>query len=319
MKQYLSSFAAASVISASSLFGSVEVDPNLPDYERVSGISGNLNSIGSDTLNNLLLLWAEGFREVYPNVNIQIEGAGSATAPAALIEGTAQIGPMSRAMRGSEIEAFEAAHGYAPTQVNVAIDGIAVYAHRENPIEGLTMQEVDGIFSSTNRLGGSTLNNWSEVRGTGDWSNMPITPYGRNSASGTYGFFRNVALGGGDYRSEVAEQPGSSAVVQSVGADRGGIGYSGVGYKTSGVRFVPLSSDGENFYYPTAENCVTGNYPIARFLILYVNRNPREEMDPLTFEFLRFALSKQGQEIVARDGFFPLPASAAAQILDSLR
>ncbi|MCH8475805.1 MAG: phosphate ABC transporter substrate-binding protein [Opitutales bacterium] len=319
MYKKITSLALASMVSASSLFGNVEVDPNLPTYERVSGISGNLNSIGSDTLNNLLLLWAEGFREIYPNVNIQIEGAGSSTAPAALIEGTAQIGPMSRAMRGTEIENFEAAYGYAPTQVNVAIDGIAVYAHRENPVEGLTLQEVDGIFSSTNRLGGSTINNWSEVRGSGDSSNMPITPYGRNSASGTYAFFRNVALGGGDYRSEVAEQPGSSAVVQSVGADRGGIGYSGVGYKTSGVRFVPLSTDGENFYYPTAENCVTGNYPIARFLILYVNRNPREEMDSLTYEFLRFALSKQGQEIVARDGFFPLPASTANQILESLK
>lgn len=319
MKKSITCITAASVISASSLFGSVEVDPNLPEYERVSGISGNLNSIGSDTLNNLLLLWAEGFREIYPNVNIQIEGAGSSTAPAALIEGTAQLGPMSREMRGSEIEAFEAAYGYAPTQVNVAIDGIAVYAHRENPIEGLTLQQVDGIFSSTNRLGGSTINNWGAAGGTGDWANMPITPYGRNSASGTYAFFRNIALGGGDYRSEVAEQPGSSAVVQSVGADRGGIGYSGVGYKTSGVRFVPLSTDGENFYYPTAENCVTGDYPIARFLILYVNRNPREQMDTLTYEFLRFALSRQGQEIVARDGFFPLPASAAEQVLNSLR
>ncbi|MCC5790804.1 MAG: phosphate ABC transporter substrate-binding protein [Opitutales bacterium] len=319
MYKKITSLALASMVSATSLFGEVQVDPDLPEYERVSGISGNLNSIGSDTLNNLMLLWAEGFREVYPNVNIQIEGAGSATGPAALIEGTAQIGPMSRPMRGTEIENFEAAYGYAPTQVNVAIDGIAVYAHRENPVEGLTLQEVDGIFSSTNRLGGSTINNWSAVRGSGDWSDMPITPYGRNSASGTYGFFRNVALGGGDYRSEVAEQPGSSAVVQSVGADRGGIGYSGVGYKTSGVRFVPLSTDGENYYYPTAENCVTGNYPIARFLILYVNRNPREEMDSLTYEFLRFALSKQGQEIVARDGFFPLPASTANQILETLK
>lgn len=319
MYKKITSLALASMVSASSLFGNVEVDPNLPTYERVSGISGNLNSIGSDTLNNLLLLWAEGFREIYPNVNIQIEGAGSSTAPAALIEGTAQLGPMSRDMRATEIENFEAAHGYAPTRVNVAIDGIAVFAHRENPIEGLTLQQLDGIFSSTNRLGGSSITNWGQVGGTGDWSNMPITAYGRNSASGTYGFFRNVALGGGDYRSEKAEQPGSSAVVQSVGADRGGIGYSGVGYKTSGVRFVPLSTDGENFYYPTAENCVTGNYPIARFLILYVNRNPREQMDSLTYEFLRFALSRQGQEIVARDGFFPLPAATAQQILDSLK
>ena len=295
------------------------LDPDLPEYTRVSGVSGNLNSIGSDTLNNLMQLWAEGFREIYPNVNVQIEGAGSSTAPVALIEGTAQIGPMSREMRATEIERFEGQYGYAPTAVQVAIDGIAVFVHRENPIRGLTLQQVDGIFSSTNRLGGSTLNTWGDAGMSGDWANRSISIYGRNSASGTYGFFRNTALGGGDYRSAVAEQPGSSAVVQSIAANRYGIGYSGVGYATSGVRMVPISQDGENFYEVSAENCVAGDYPIARFLILYVNKNPRESLDTLTYEFLRFALSRQGQEIVARDGFFPLPAQVAEQVLENLK
>lgn len=306
--------------SLATLNASVQVDPNLPDYTRVPGVSGNLNSIGSDTLNNLLLLWAEGFREIYPNVNVQIEGAGSSTAPVALIEGTAQIGPMSREMRATEIERFEARYGYAPTAVRVAIDGIAVYVHRENPVKGLTLEQVDGIFSSTNRLGGSPVNTWGQAGLSGDWANRSISVYGRNSASGTYGFFRNVAMGGGDFRSAVAEQPGSSAVVQSVAADRFGIGYSGIGYKTSGVRTVPISRDGgETFFEVNAENCVSGDYPIARFLILYVNKNPREPLDTLTYEFLRFALSKQGQEIVARDGFFPLPAVVANQTLASLK
>ena len=295
------------------------VDPNLPEYTRVSGVSGNLNSIGSDTLNNLMQLWAEGFREIYPNVNVQIEGAGSGTAPVALIEGTAQIGPMSREMRQTEIENFEGVYGYAPTEVRVAIDGIAVYVHRENPIRGLTLQQVDGIFSSTNRLGGSTLNTWGDAGMSGDWANRSISIYGRNSASGTYGFFRNVALGGGDFRSAVAEQPGSSAVVQSIAANRFGIGYSGIGYLTSGVRTVPISRDGENFYEVNAENCVSGDYPIARFLILYVNKNPREQMDTLTYEFLRFALSRQGQEIVAREGFFPMPLQVVEQVMASLK
>ncbi len=295
------------------------VDPNLPEYTRVSGVSGNLNSIGSDTLNNLMQLWAEGFREIYPNVNVQIEGAGSGTAPVALIEGTAQIGPMSREMRQTEIESFEGVYGYAPTEVRVAIDGIAVYVHRENPIRGLTLQQVDGIFSSTNRLGGTTLNTWGDAGMTGVWANRSISIYGRNSASGTYGFFRNAAMGGGDFRSAVAEQPGSSAVVQSVAANRFGIGYSGIGYLTSGVRTVPISQDGENFYEVNAENCISGDYPIARFLILYVNKNPREEMDTLTYEFLRFALSRQGQEIVAREGFFPMPLQVVDQVLASLK
>ncbi len=296
------------------------VDPALPEYVRVSGVSGNLNSVGSDTLNNLMQLWAEAFREIYPNVNVQIEGAGSSTAPVALIEGTAQIGPMSREMRGSEIERFEARFGYGPTPVRVAIDGIAVYVHRENPVEGLTLRQIDGIFSSTNRLGGTPVNTWGDAGLGGDWRRRSVSVYGRNSASGTYGFFRNVALGGGDFRNAVAEQPGSSAVVQSVAADRYGIGYSGIGYRTSGVRAVPVSQDGgENFFEVTAENCLTGDYPIARFLLVYVNRNPREELDRLTYEFLRFVLSRQGQEIVARDGYFPLPAAVTEEVLASLR
>jgi len=297
------------------------VDQNLPIYERVSGVSGNLNSIGSDTLNNLLQLWAEGFREIYPNVNVQIQGAGSSTAPPALVEATAQIGPMSREMRGTEVEAFEARHGYAPTLVRVAIDGIAIFVHRENPIQGLTMRQVDGVFSSTNRLGGNTQNTWGDLGITdADWRNRPVSIYGRNSASGTYGFFKDVALGGGDFRAAVAEQPGSSAVVQSVGSNKYGIGYSGFGYKTSGVRALPLAQeDGGEFFELSADNATNGNYPIARFLNLYVNKNPNEKLDTLTYEFLRFAISRQGQEIVARDGFFPMPAQVANEVLASLQ
>jgi len=300
---------------------SSQVDPNLPDYERVSGVSGNLGSIGSDTLNNLLQLWAEGFREIYPNVNIQIQGAGSSTAPPALVESTAQIGPMSRPMRQSEIQAFENRHGYAPTEVRVAIDGLAIFAHRENPIEGLTMKQIDGIFSSTNRLGGSTINTWGEAGvKDSDWRNRPISVYGRNSASGTYGFFRDTALGGGDFRSAVAEQPGSSAVVQSVGSNRFGIGYSGYGYRTSGVKVLKVAAEeGGEFYAPSPETVVNGDYPISRFLFLYVNKAPNEKLDTLTYEFLRYALSKQGQEIVDRDGYFTLSASVANEVVASLQ
>lgn len=299
-------------VSAPSWAQTVKVDPELPVYQRVAGVSGNLNSIGSDTLNNLMTLWAEGFQAVYPNVKIQIEGKGSSTAPPALIEGTAQLGPMSRPMKQGEIDAFEKKYGYKPTEIKVSIDALAVYVHKDNPIKSMTMKQVDGIFSSTRKGGGPSIQNWGELGLTGPWASRPISLYGRNSASGTYGFFKDVALKGGDYKATVKEQPGSSSVVQGVSSDLAGVGYSGIGYMTSGVRAVALAGADGKAYEPNLENCVSGKYPLARFLYIYVNGKPNQQMDKLTAEFLRFVLSRQGQEVVVKDGYFPLPAKPAA-------
>lgn len=292
--------------------GLTTVDPKLPDYERVQGVSGNLNSIGSDTLNNLMTLWAEGFQAVYPNVKIQIEGKGSSTAPPALIEGTAQLGPMSRPMKNTEIDAFERKYGYKPTEIKVAIDALAVFVHKDNPIPSLTMQQVDSIFSSTRKAGGPALERWGDLNLSGAWASRPLSLYGRNSASGTYGFFKDVALRGGDYRATVKEQPGSSSVVQGIATDLAGIGYSGIGYLTSGVRAVPLAGADGTAYDAKAEHCLSGRYPLARFLYVYINKPPQQPIDKLTAEFIRFVQSRAGQEVVVKDGYYPLPAKAAA-------
>jgi phosphate transport system substrate-binding protein len=283
------------------------VDQNLESYVPVSGVSGNLNSIGSDTLNNLMTYWAEGFKTMYPNVNIQVEGKGSSTAPPALIEGTAQLGPMSRPMKDEEKDKFEKKYGYKPMEIRVAVDALAVYVHKDNPIEGLTMKQVDGIFSSTRKSGGQDIGKWGDVGLAGEWASRPMSLYGRNSASGTYGFFKDNALLKGDYKATVKEQPGSSAVVQGVGSDIAGVGYSGIGYKTSEVRAVPLAGGDGVFQDASYDNCVKGRYPLARFLYIYVNKKPGQSLDPLIQEFVRFVLSKQGQEIVIKDGYFPLP------------
>lgn len=290
------------------------VDPALPDYTPVKGVSGNLDSIGSDTLNNLMTLWAEGFQAIYPNVNIQIEGKGSSTAPPALIEGTAQLGPMSREMKNTEIDRFEARFGYKPTQVGVGIDALAVYVHKDNPLKEISLEKVDGIFSSTLRMGGKPIDTWGDLGLEGEWTRRSVSAFGRNSASGTYGFFKDVALAGGDFRSSVKEQPGSSAVVQGVSTDFYAIGYSGIGYRTSGVKLLSLSRGGGPAYAPTLENSVSGDYPLARLLFVYINKNPNEQLNLLTREFLKFVLSRQGQEIVLRNGYFPLPAAIADQI-----
>lgn len=303
--------AAAAILIASPLQAEtvVALDPDLEPYEKTSGISGNLNSIGSDTLNNLMTLWAEGFKAVYPNVNIQIEGKGSSTAPPALIEGTAQVGPMSRAMKASEVDAFEKKYGYKPTEIKVAIDALAVFAHKDNPIKGLTMQQVDSIFSSTYKRGGRPAKTWGDVGLTGEWASKPISLYGRNSASGTYGFFKEVALDKGDYSADVKEQPGSSSVVQGVASDLGGVGYSGIGYTTSGVKAVPLGNKKSEVVEPNPQNAISGDYPLARFLYVYVNKKPGEPLDKLVAEFIKYIESKEGQQVVVKDGYYPLPAS----------
>lgn len=293
------------------------LDPALPAYKAVSGVSGNLSSMGSDTLNNLMTLWAEGFKKAYPNVNIQIEGKGSSTAPPALIEGTAQFGPMSRPMKAEEIDAFEKKYGYKPTEVKVAIDALAVFAHKDNPLKGLSMKQVDGLFSKTRKKGGEDLSEWGQL-GLDAWKGRAISLFGRNSASGTYGFFQEHALAKGDFKATVKEQPGSSAVVQGIGADPYAIGYSGIGYKTSNVRALPISVDGGEFFEATYDNALSGDYPLARFLLVYVNKKPGQALDPLTLEFVKFILTKEGQSIVEKDGYFPVPAEVATEVIESL-
>ncbi len=291
------------------------VDPKLPEYTKASGISGSISSIGSDTLNNLMTLWAETFKKQYPNVNIQIQGAGSSTAPPALEQGTANFGPMSRTMKENEIQAFEKKHGYKPTAVPVAVDALAIFVHKDNPIKGLSMPVLDAIFSSTRKCGfEKTVNKWGDAGLSGAWAKRDLQIYGRNSVSGTYGYFKEHALCKGDFKTGVNEQPGSASVVQSVATSINGIGYSGIGYKTSGVRTVPLKgSDGE-FYDANEKNALSGKYPLARFLYVYVNKAPNKPLAPLEAEFLKMVLSKQGQQVVEKDGYIPMPASEVKKV-----
>lgn len=298
----------------------VEVDPDIKPYTKVGGVSGNLNSIGSDTMNNLMTFWAEGFNRLYPNVKIQIEGKGSSTAPPALISGTAQIGPMSRAMKPTEVDKFEKKYGYKPTQIKTSLDALAVYVNKDNPIKGLNLSQVDAIFSKT-RKGGyrEDITTWGQLGLTGDWTTRPISLYGRNSASGTYGYFKKKALFKGDYKDTVKEQPGSASVVQGVTEDRYGIGYSGIGYKTSGVRAVPLAKKGNSYKKAVIENVLNGSYPLARFLYVYINKKPGQPLDPLVREFVKYILSKEGQEVVVKDGYVPLPVSVIEEELKKIK
>ncbi|SUI62470.1 Phosphate-binding protein pstS precursor [Shewanella putrefaciens] len=306
---------AASVFSATAM---ASIDQSLPTYEKTSGVSGNLSSVGSDTLANMMTLWAEEFKHMYPNVNIQIQAAGSSTAPPALTEGTSQFGPMSRKMKPNEIEAFEKHYGYKPTEIRVAIDALAVFVHKDNPIKGLTAEQVDGIFSSTHKCGGSDIQRWGDLGLDGNWSAKDVQLYGRNSVSGTYGYFKEHALCKGDFKANVNEQPGSASVVQSVSQSLNAVGYSGIGYVTAGVKAVPIAKKGNEFIEATPENAANGTYPLSRYLYVYVNKQPNKDLAPMEKEFIRYVLSKQGQQVVEKDGYVTLPKSVVAKDLEQL-
>ncbi len=297
-----------------------DLDSSLRTYERASGVSGNFSSVGSDTLANLMTLWAEEFKRAYPNVNIQIQAAGSSTAPPALTEGTSNMGPMSREMKDNEIEAFENKYGYKPTAVPVAIDSLAVFVHRDNPIKGLTMAEVDAVFSVTLKCGHQeSIDVWGQFGMEGDWERRDLQLFGRNSVSGTYGYFKETALCTGDFKNSVNEQPGSASVVQSVSTSINGIGYSGLGYTTSSVRSLPIAKEaGSEYFEATPENAITGNYPLARFLFVYVNKEPNKPLAPLEREFIKLVLSRSGQEVVLKDGYIPLPAAVVEATYQAL-
>ncbi|NOS89199.1 MAG: phosphate ABC transporter substrate-binding protein PstS family protein [Methylococcaceae bacterium] len=320
-KSLMAAMGFASLALVSGTAGAVQtVEAGVPDYQKASGIAGNLSSVGSDTLANLMTLWAEEFNREYPNVNIQIQAAGSSTAPPALTEGTSNLGPMSREMKDDELEAFEDKYGYKPTAVPVAIDALAVMVNKDNPIKGLTVPQVDAIFSSTRKCGHETdIETWGDA-GVGSWGAKSIQLYGRNSVSGTYGYFKEHALCKGDFKSNVNEQPGSASVVQSVTSSKNGIGYSGMGYSTSGIKMVALAKNpGEAFVEATPENAIKGTYPLTRFLYVYVNKKPNEPLPPLEGEFMKMVLSKAGQQVVIKDGYIPLPAKIVEKVLATLK
>ena len=316
-----SGFLAAAMLASGSVFASSDLlDPNLLGYDKVSGISGNLSSVGSDTLANMMTLWAEEFKRIYPNVNIQIQAAGSSTAPPALTEGTSNLGPMSRKMKSKEVQSFEERHGYKATAIPVAIDALAVYVHKDNPIQGISIPQVDAIFSSTRKCENkSDIKKWGDMGLSGEWANRSVQLYGRNSVSGTYGYFKKKALCKGDFKNNVNEQPGSASVVQSVSTSLNGIGYSGIGYKTSGVKAVPLAKNDNSLPVPaTPENAVSGKYPLSRYLYVYVNTHQNKPLNPLEMQFIKMVLSKVGQQVVVKDGYVPLPASIAHKYLKKL-
>ncbi|MGB9098256.1 PstS family phosphate ABC transporter substrate-binding protein [Erwinia sp.] len=278
-------------------------------------LAGNLTSVGSDTLGTLMTLWGESFNQRYPGVNVQVQAAGSSTAPTSLAAGAAQIGAMSRPMQAVERQLFEDSYGYAPVAVPVAMDALVVVVNQDNPLQGLNTKQLDAIFSVTRRCGSlAAVHRWGDLQLTQpSWVSRPLQRFGRNSASGTWGFFKQQALCKGDFRNDVAEYPGSAAVVQAVAGTLNAIGYASMGIHLSGVKTLPISHEGHDWIQPDAANIRSGRYPYSRQLYLYVNKPPGKPLEPLTAAFLHHVLSAQGQALVTQAGYLPLSPEQVKQ------
>lgn len=279
-------------------------------------LAGNLTSVGSDTLGNLMALWGEHFTRQYPGVNVQIQAAGSSTAPTALAAGAAQLGAMSRPMQAVERQLFEDRFGYPPLAIPVAMDALVVMVNQDNPVNQLDITQLDAIFSITRRCGASkVVKTWGDVlpSASASWSGRSLQRFGRNSASGTWGFFKQQALCNGDFRNDVGEYPGSAAVVQAVANTAESIGYASMGIRFSGVKTLSVSREGGESIAPTRENIRNGRYPWSRPLFIYINKQPGKPVEPLTAAFLHAALSPEGQALVTQAGYLPLSDSQIQQ------
>lgn len=321
IKSLISAVTLAHLSLVGAAYAVGDIDPAIAPYTKVTGVSGNITSMGSDSMANVVTLWAEEFKKQYPGVAVQIQAAGSSTAAPALTQGTANFGPMSRPMKDEEIAGFEKKHGYKPTAIPVAIDALAVFVNKDNPIKELTIKQVDAIFSANRACGADKgVSKWGDLGLTGAWASRDIQLYGRNSVSGTYGYFKEHALCKGDFKPNVNEQPGSASVVQSVSASVNAIGYSGIGYVTSSVHSISLAkAEGAPYVMPTRENVLNQSYPLSRALYIYVNKAPGRELGVVEREFIKMVLSRQGQEIVVKDGYIPLPGGLVQKALASIK
>lgn len=288
------------------------------NYQQKAGLSGKLVSTGSDTLANLMAYWVEDFQSIYPHVEFELHSEGSSTAPPALLNGISHIAPMSRLMSSEELAQFQQKFGYPPTAVEVAIDAIAVFVHRDNPLPAISVEQLAAIFSAnSNCHGQQKISQWGQLGLTDSWHSKPIEPYGRNAESGSYSFFKQAVLCNQDFATNMQNLPGSGSIVQAISYNQHAIGFSGMGYKTSGVRTLPIVVNG-SLTWPNSENKAQWNYPLSRFLTLYVNKPPERPLPPLTQEFLLYILSKNGQKTVELDGYVKVANSVIEQNLIKL-
>jgi len=306
-------------------FGSVSVDANLARYNPQTQVAGTVKVRGSETMYPLLSRLTLEFQRRQPKVSVDVKGGGSTkgieeflqpplykTGKVVLREERANqfwFLASSRELFDSEIKQFVTENGYEPLAVPVAVDAVALYVHKDNPLPGLTLDQIDAMFSTTRKRGAKTaLNQWGQLGLSDGWEQSQITLYGRDRRSGTRAFFQEHVLAGGDFVPTLHEEPGAASVILNLGRDQHGIGYSGLGLQTSTVRVVPLAeNEGMPYVTPSSVTIADETYPLRRVLYLYVNKDPKGSIPAAAKEFLAFVMSQEGQEAAIKAGFFPLP------------
>ena len=311
---------------------------SISSYTAQPNLSGSMVIAGSDTMQPLMLKLATAFKEWQPTVKTAVQGGGSEVAlrqfkenqatirrgdaknTGHLVSGNVSLLASSRPLTTEERKDFEFRHGFQPTEIPVAMDAVAIYVHRDNPLPGLTLDQVDAIFGSERKRGfPHAITKWSGLGLENEWGAQSITLYGRDKRSGTRTFFIEEALLGGSPVSQIKESAGSATEILEISRDPLGMGYAGTGFQASAVRAVPVSDKaGEPFVAPTAQSAMDGTYPLARYLYLYTRHSPEQVLEPQVLAFLKFINSREGQQAVARAGYYPLSETVATRNLHLL-
>lgn len=296
------------------------------DISGAAAPPGKLTCVGSDTMRVLMQEWGKAFLADHPDVILTHQNHGSGTALPALIEGRCNLAAMSRPMSNAEISRFETQFGHRPTGIKVALDALAVYVNKDNPLRGLTLKQLDGIFSASRKCGGRRLDDWGELV-FGSFEGQAIVPVGRDELSGTHELFREKAMCGGAFRKGLRVAKDSEDVITFVASDKYAIGYSGIGYRTGEVRALAIARNADSGYYayhvkefrndPDLKKryayVYRGKYPLSRFLYIYLDKAPGRILPRHLDQFLRFVLSAKGQNIVHKVGFIPMTEKMTAR------
>jgi phosphate transport system substrate-binding protein len=300
------------ITASTSKTAQFQLDAALPEYRRAQNADGKLTSIGSSALTQMLNRWSDDFKRIHPALEFEVIGGGSGTAPPALVEGKADLAPMSRPMNDGERAAFRTKFGYEPTQITVGVDALAVLVNKNNPIKQISLRDLDALYSLSRKRGGGEIATWGQLGLKDAWAPQPIRVFGPNSAQGMYALFRADVLQGGEYRYDMRSEPVASAISQGVAADDFAIGFASHVFASARARPVAVSEtpDG-NAVLPTQATSASGEYPLARKLYIYINRKPGVALTPTLAEFIRYVCSKQGQGVAIELGHFPLSAKLA--------
>lgn len=298
----------------------IKVDPAMKPYAKADGLSGSLRTVGSDKLHDLMVNWTDSFKKTYPTITLTIESKGSGSAPPALATGSCELAPMSRKMKDDELAAFKAKKGYPPTEIGVALDALSVFVHKDNPIDVLTLDQLDAIFSKAHKRKSGELATWKAVDPKSPLGDKNINLYIRDKLSGTHVYFSDVVMLGGVFRDGAKAFADSGELVKQIAGDPAGIGFSGIGFDIQGVKALKLiDKKGKDAVEPSSKNVLNMSYPLSRMLYIYVDKAPGKPLNPAVEEFIKFVLSKDGQELVVISGFIPVSARAAELILGKVK